>query len=693
MIDLTDGKLTLRSAGQILTVEAWGENSVRVQAFPTMRQTKTLGALTQPVHAKGTVKMLGEDEAELKNGAITVKLDHRQRLTFKNSKGEVLLKEFVRQRAVTHDDGSEDINNVTMTGDFNSTLKLAPREFRANVGGDYELTARFESARQEHLFGMGQYQQPDLDLKFTKLELAQRNSQVTIPFYLSNLGYGFLWNNPGIGEVDFAKNVTEWHLASTDHLDYWVTAGDNPAAIERQYAAVVGRTPMMPDQLLGLWQSKLRYRTDDEVRAVVAKYAAKKVQLSAIVIDFFHWPHQGDYRFDNRYWPDPAQLSADLRAAGIAPIVSVWPTIETKSENFDSFQELGLLVNERRGVKVAMQTQGNTHFVDMTNPQARQAVWALLKKNYVDQGYQDFWLDVAEPGYAVYDFDNYTYFEGTDLQCGNAYPDRYLQMVAEGLNETTDGQHTPVTLVRSAWAGSQKYGALLWSGDIDASFKAFRNQVNTGLNVGIAGIPWWTTDIGGFHGGNPDSPEYRELMARWFEYATFSPVLRMHGFRQPHTKPLASEGGGAMASGAENEIWSYGQEMERLLTKYVRIRETLKPYLHQLMKQAHELGDPIMRPLFYQNPQDKKTWGEFGSFEYMLGSQLLVAPIMYAGQTKRDVYLPADQTWHCLTDNQDYDGGQVYSIAASIGDIPLFCLRESQSDFAVLEEQLVGQEE
>lgn len=149
-------------------------------------------------------------------------------------------------------------------------------------------------------------------------------------------------------------------------------------------------------------------------------------------------------------------------------------------------------------------------------------------------------------------------------------------MIYDGLHNDIE---SVVTLVRGAWAGAQKYGALVWSGDIDSSFEAFNNQVNTGLNMGLAGIPWWTTDIGGFHGGNPKDPEFRELMVRWFQYATFSPILRMHGDRLPHSKPLSNKGGGSMVTGAPNEIWSYGEEVEVILTKFIKIRESLKTYL------------------------------------------------------------------------------------------------------------------
>ncbi|MCO6541065.1 MAG: glycoside hydrolase family 31 protein [Lactobacillus sp.] len=679
MFEIRNDRIIFYNDGEIMLIEAWGNNSVRVRSFPNSKILVGNGALTKSAQHKAKINKINDNEVELINGNIKVLLDHRNSLTFMNYKGDILLKEFVRQRAVKNDDGSEDINNVIETKDFNSTLKLSPREFKANIGGDYELFSRFESDVNEHIYGMGQYQHPFLDLKYTKLELAQKNSQATIPFYISSLGYGFLWNNPGIGTVDFAKNITEWHLYSTDRLDYWITAEDNPQKIERQYANVTGTVPEMPDELLGLWQSKLRYQTDNEVLEVVDKYKEKNIPLSTIVIDFFHWPHQGDYCFDKNYWKNPLLLSRKLEKKNVIPVVSVWPTIEKKSKNYNEFHEMGLLVKERRGVKVSMQTQTDTNFIDMTNPNARKKVWNLLKKNYINNGYKFFWLDVAEPGYAVYDYDNYNYYAGTNLSCGNIFPDRYLKMVFDGLKE--EGQSKIVTLVRSAWAGSQKYGALLWSGDIDASFEAFRNQVNTGLNVGIAGIPWWTTDIGGFHGGNIEDPNYRELITRWFEYATFSPILRMHGFRQPHKHPLGGSGGGAMASGSGNEVWSYGPQIEKILVKYIKIRENLKDYISELMKQAHDFGDPIMRPLFYHFSNDRESWTEKGSNEYLFGKELLIAPVVHANQFERIVYLPADENWYSFNNNKTYTGGQSVKIDTPLDQIPVFCREKSKDKF------------
>lgn len=158
------------------------------------------------------------------------------------------------------------------------------------------------------------------------------------------------------------------------------------------------------------------------------------------------------------------------------------------------------------------------------------------KRNYYDKGIKVFWLDEAEPEYSVYDFDNYRYHMGPNVQVGNIYPALYAKTFFDGMK--AEGQENIINLLRCAWAGSQKYGALVWSGDIHSSFSSLRNQLAAGLNMGLAGIPWWTTDIGGFHGGDPKDPKFQELLVRWFEYGTFCPVMRLHGYREPLKEPM-----------------------------------------------------------------------------------------------------------------------------------------------------------
>lgn len=232
------------------------------------------------------------------------------------------------------------------------------------------------------------------------------------------------------------------------------------------------------------------------------------------------------------------------------------------------------------------------------------------------------------------------------------------------------GQRNIVNLLRCAWAGSQKYGALVWSGDIASSWSSFRNQLSAGLNMGLAGLPWWTTDIGGFHGGDPNDEAFRELFVRWFQWATFCPVMRLHGDREPR-QPQVGEGGGATCcSGAANEVWSYGNEVYEICKTYMNLRETMRGYTRNLMEEAHQKGSPVMRPCFYNFPGDTRCW-EIDS-QYMYGSRYLVCPVLNAGQRSMEVYLPAGASWKALSGGDVYDGGKTIEVDCPIAMMPVF---------------------
>ncbi len=243
-----------------------------------------------------------------------------------------------------------------------------------------------------------------------------------------------------------------------------------------------------------------------------------------------------------------------------------------------------------------------------------------------------------------------------------------------------EGENDIVNLVRCAWAGSQRYGALVWSGDVFSDFKTFRRQLCAGLSMGMAGIPWWTTDIGGFHGGNPDSHEFRELIARWFAWGTFCPVMRLHGDRAPSGTPvLRKDGSVSLFTGRDNEIWSFGETLYPILKQYIEFRELIRPYTRLLMEQSHIDGDPIMRTLFYEFPEDKNCWDI--KDEYMYGSDVLVAPVLYANAEQREVYLPSGATWTCIHTGEIYIGGQTITVKTPISVIPVFLKNELHGDW------------
>ena len=557
-------------------------------------------------------------------------------------------------------------------GKKTSPLGIPGRELKPIIGGDYQATLRLEAFDDEKIYGMGQRQEKQLNYKGCILELAQRNTQATVPFVLSNRGYGFLWNNPAIGQVTFANNETKWEARDTDQLDFWVTAADSPAQTVENYTAATGKVPMMPKFASGFWQCKLRYKTQEELLKVAHEYKDKGLPINVIVIDFFHWPNQGEWKFDPKYWPDPKGMVDELKQIGIKLMVSIWPTVDVNSENYDEMNDKGYLVRSERMYQDSYHFMGNETFFDATNPGARKYVWDKAKQNYYDNGVRMFWLDEAEPEYGfMYDFDHFRYYQGPALKLSNVYPLEYAKAFYEG--QKAAGQKDIVNLVRCVWAGSQKYGVVLWSGDVHSTFESLQKQVVAGLNAGLSGISWWTTDIGGFTGGNVHDPQFHELLTRWFQFGTFCPVMRLHGFREPaeqtieHADRMFNQ---PFGSGAFNEIYKYPRPTYEILRKYLFMREAIRPYVMEQMKEAHTDGTPVMRPLFYDFAKDGQTWDI--SDEYMFGPDVLVAPILHAGQTKRDVYLPASEDWIDVNTKQTYHGGQTVTVDCPIDTLPLF---------------------
>lgn len=666
MIKKVGNKLVRIYDGEKIQIEAFGKNSLRVRIthrntfldenwalIPqedivpeiSVAENKTLNDTTHKVNAEEKVV---DDAAVMQNGKIKVSINQAGKLIFETSSGKSLLREYESNR--------------------HSSLHINSRELKGLNGGNFKASLKFESNREEQLFGMGQYQNGIFNLKGSFLELAQRNSQASVPFVVSSLGYGFLWNNPAIGRVSFGMNMTEWQAESTKEIDFWITAGDSPEEILSQYMTATGKPPMMPEYGLGFWQSKLRYQTQDELLEVAREYHRRGVPLNVIIADFFHWTLEGTWAFDPQYWPDPAGMVKELEEMGTKLMVSVWPTVSVCAPNYQLMKERGYLVQTENGVRINMLMIDPTSFTDVTNPEAREFLWKELRKNYYENGIKDFWLDVAEPEYSSYDFENYRYAQGSVLEVGNQYPVWYTKMIYDGLHQA--GESDVVSLVRCAWAGSQRYGALVWSGDIPSTFESFKIQIICGLQMAMAGIPWWTTDIGGFHDGDIRDPKFQELLIRWFQYGAFCPVMRLHGDRNPHKKPMSTQGGGRCGSGADNEIWSYGEENFCIMKKYIEMREKMRPYLRNLMKESSEKGCPIIRPLFYSFPQDQKAWKI--ADEFMLGDRILVAPVTEYLQRKREVYLPEGASWKNEETGQFFEGGQTVWADAPLDVIPVF---------------------
>ena len=581
--DLEDGALVWRQNHETLRIEPWGKDSLRVRATVSAELRDDLVSALLPTEPQRAQLDLGAGSGTIRNGAIMAEVGSDGCLRFVNT---VTNEELLAEKCPL------------------PATRIRPRQFRGLRGDLFQLEARFLAYEGERLYGLGQHQHGLLDQKGAVVELIQRNTEVSIPFLLSSRNYGFLWNNPGIGRVELGTSETRWVADATPQLDYWITTGSGPAEIMEHYADATGHSPEFPDWAAGFWQCKLRYRSQDELLSVAREHKRRGLPLSVIVSDFFHWTLQGDWRFDPTLWPDPAAMVHELAEMGVKLMVSVWPSVNALSENFEAMQARGLLLRTERGIPVLHNFRDNrpegpayTYYYDATNPEARRFLWDRIREHYYLYGIKVFWLDACEPEMHPMDVDNVRFHVGTGSAVANAYPMLHERGIFEGLREA--GEETALTLCRSAWAGSQRFGAAVWSGDISSTFEALQAQVRAGLNVGLSGIPWWTTDIGGFYGGEPDSPAFRELLIRWFQYAAFCPLFRLHGHRS-----LKIDADTMLFSGGPNEVWSFGDEAYEIIKDQLFLRERLRPYVMAQMKLAQKTGVPPMRPLFFDYPAD-----------------------------------------------------------------------------------------
>lgn len=651
----TEGnRIIWETAGELVYIEPYGRDAIRFRSSKSLRIDEALNwTLEEPASPEGVIIESDDEKACMTNGKIQVTITGDGTVTYRNtSTGKVLLEEY------------------WIDGRVHTAPLRRAREYRVTSGNQFKISLYFKAEPGEHFYGMGQDANDCFDLKGSTVELLQKNGKCTIPYTYSSRGYGFIWNNPAIGRAEFVNNHTMWHVRCAKQIDYVVIAGDTPGEINEKFTAITGRAPMLPEWAAGFWQCKLRYETQEELLQVAREYKRRGLPISVIVIDYFHWTMQGEWKFDPEKWPDPKAMVNELKSMGIKLMVSVWPTIDPRSENYAYMREHNYILRGERGVDVVFMFFGPQTYVDTTHPGAREFFWSRAKKNYYDYGIRAFWLDEAEPEMRPYDYDNVRMYLGNGEEVSNLYCVGFAKAFYDGLK--AQGEEV-CNLVRCAWLGSQRYGIVLWSGDIASTFDSLRKQLKAGLNVAMCGIPWWTTDIGGFINGDPESDEFRELMIRWFEFGVFCPVFRLHGFRLPYPVRDILNPDGYCGSGGPNEVWSFGEEAYEIIRRYMYIREEIKPYIMKQMKLASEDGTPVMRPLFYDFYGDKNVY-DIGD-EYMFGPDLLVAPVVEQGARKRMVYLPEGCRWKDAGTDMVYDGGTRIEADAPLDRIPLF-LRE-----------------
>jgi alpha-D-xyloside xylohydrolase len=556
-----------------------------------------------------------------------------------------------------------------------SGWEMAPH----TVNGEktFRVGASFIAPAEEHYYGLGQNQEGILDLRGRTLDCrhnydAPAGESVCVPFLVTDKGYGVVWDNPSATEVSPGLHGhTVWRSNVGERVSYFVIAGANTDEIYSGYRKLTGATPLPPKAAFGYIQSKARYESQKQVLEIADGYRSRGYPLDVMVVDWFYWTRMGQLDIDPVEFPDPAGMNRTLHAQGLHTIISVWPRFERESRYFDLLASRGWLLKDADGKPVdglPVRSDRAGALLDSTNPQAREWLWDRIRENIASQGFDWFWLDETEPDLVP---DGYFYSIGSGDRFHNVFPLLHTQGVAEGSRRDRPNLRNLI-LARAAYLGSQRYGSLFWSSDINPTWEALERQVPTGLDFTASGLAYWGNDIGGWQGlpekHVPDHPplvdpsdaravighydDYPELIVRWYQYAAFTPTMRAHGSRK------------------ETEVWSYGKAAEAIIVKYLKLRYTLLPYIYSLGKHTYDTGAPFMRALFMDFPQDPNV-AKIGD-EYMFGPTLLVAPVTEQGAQSRTVYLPAGTDWYNFWTNEKIGGGRTVHVSAPIDVIPVF---------------------
>lgn len=649
-ITIYKDKLVFQRKDELTVIEGYGRNCLRC------RSTKNGKILDEnwtllPASDDAAVETSGDEKAAyIKNGMMSAKIEA----------GEPWY-----GGLITYYRDGKDILRTKYEGEYTGR--------NVHVEGDhYQIKVIFEANEGEHFYGLGQEQEDQFDRKGSTVNLLHYNTKSAVPVVYSSLGYGFMWNNPAPGRCETTNNHTMWVADSAYQADYLVYADKTPAAVLKKYCDLTGYAPQFPKWAAGFWQSKLRYESQDEVLEVCREYKKRGIDIAAIVIDYFHWTEQGEWKFDPKYWPDPKAMCDELKEMEIEPVVSVWPTTNPKSENYFEMSEANMLIRTENGQYGTFDFYGQQTFIDPTNPATGPYVWKILKKNYYDYGIRNFWLDEAEPEVHPQQFNNLKFFAGNGAQTAMLYPYYYSKMVYDGLKES--GEDDIIILTRAAYPGTQKFGSLVWNGDIVSTFDALRMSVKTGLSMAMCGIPWWNSDIGGFLFADIESDYFKELVVRWAQFGVFSPVMRLHGSRKRQSTYVERHPGIIEKSGGDNEIWSFGEEDYVILKDLVELRNRLKPYICKYMDITTETGAPIMRPMFFDYYDDEICYTL--EDQYMFGEDILFAPITGQGQTKRKVYLPKGQ-WIDTITKEEISGEKWIEYQAAIDEFIAFVKKGS----------------
>ncbi len=539
----------------------------------------------------------------------------------------------------------------------------------------YQVGATFVSPADEHYFGLGQNQEGYLDHRGHTVNCwhdydATAAPSVGVPFLVTNKGYGLIWDNPSKTTIEPGFNEqTRWISQVGNRVTFFVIAGKNTDEIYTGYRLLTGATSLLPKAAYGFIQCKQRYMSQKEVLDVAHGYRDRKLPGDVIVVDWFYYTKMGQFDFDRRFWPDPGAMNRELHGMGWQSMISVWPRFTKGSRYYDYVLRQGWFEHLAGGTPTnGLPYDRAGSDIDTTNPMAGRWYWNIIKQNILSQGFDALWADETEPDLPP----NGSYFHiGPGTRYYNVYPLLHTEALYDGFRRDYPKKRALI-LSRDAYLGAQRNGTFFWSSDIYPTWDTLRRQIPTGLDFTASGLAHWTQDIGGWQylpgEHKPQRPplldpsdardnvggydDYPELFTRWFQYGVFLPIFRTHGSRR------------------SNEVWSYGKQAEPILSKFLRLRYRLLPYIYSLAYHTTRTGAPYMRALFMDFPEDEKALTLRDQF--MFGPAFLVAPVYEQGVTERDVYLPKGAGWYNFWTNTYFEGGQTIRVNAPIDQIPVF---------------------
>ncbi len=645
--ELPDGEQFTVDGGT-LRVQFWSPEIVRVTYASTAEwpALQSLSVVASP--AKVRVSRQQDDQAfTLTAPNFKVRIDKQTgAVSFLDPAGHSLLQEAAQGR---------EIEPATVTGAAVTSCAQS-----------------FQLAPDEGIYGLGQHQRDVWNyLTDGPVRLAQANTDVGIPVMTSSKGYVLLWDNPAVttitpssaGDSNNGAKTLRWRSEAGKAIDYYFCYGDGtiPTAMAA-YRHLTGEAPLMPEWMLGFWQCKERYASQEELLGVATKLRDLKVPVDGIIQDWQYWPPGtntwGSHQFDPNRYPDPVAMFKQLHDMHYHALISVWAKFDLGSANSKELNANGGMFPE---ITSYAYPPGFGQWYDPFSTAGRETYWKQMRDELFDKGVDGWWLDAPEPEIGGMAFRTYQTPMGPGYTVYNAYPLMHSTAIYQGQRAATDKKRV-VILTRSAYAGQQRNSAITWSGDIQGTWQVLRTEIPAGLNFSLSGIPYWNTDTGGFFGnrsagnGDPSNPRYDELFARWFQFSAFCPMFRVHG---------------SYGLNPGKEFWRFPVETQGILRNYLDLRYRLLPYLYSVAWQVTSHGSPFMRPLVVDFANDPKVL-DIGN-QYLFGPAIMVTPVTEAGATNQSVYLPATGApWYDFWTGATSPAGQSVDAAAPVGTLPLF---------------------